>query len=95
MIGASLPETLRSPLLKVGPTLIIGWGGIGREVLLRIRRRFFLSGYPQQPGSSSLWIDTTSRQIGERFTPALPRYNVTRKKSLQGDEICDLRMQLL
>ncbi|HEX2209970.1 MAG TPA: tubulin-like doman-containing protein [Longimicrobium sp.] len=41
------------------PTLVIGLGGTGREVLLRLRRRSMEThGVPTPPGTEHLWIDT-------------------------------------
>ncbi len=72
------------------PTLIIGLGGTGKEVLLRIRRRFFMSGYSVQPWVSYLWVDTAARQPHERYARALPKDYVTRCTLLKDEEICDI-----
>lgn len=57
--------------VKVTPTLIIGLGGTGGEVLLRLRKRFFekygiLENFPIV---SYLWIDTdlTEKDVGARL----------------------------
>lgn len=43
----------------VRPTLLIGLGGTGREVLLRLRQRFFERfGVARLPTTAFLWIDT-------------------------------------
>src|ERR1043165_2230940 len=75
---------------SVEPTLLIGLGGTGREVLLRLRRRFFLAGYPVQPWISYLWVDTAARQPHEKFAKALPKDYVTRETLFTPEEICDI-----
>ncbi len=49
---------------KVAPTILIGLGGTGKEVLLRLRRRFYerynLFGFPTM---AYLWLDTDTRNI--------------------------------
>lgn len=56
---------------QIAPTLIIGMGGTGKEVLLRTRRRFFERfGEVGFPIVSYLWIDTDMRNIdleGEKY----------------------------
>ncbi|MBL8149006.1 MAG: tubulin-like doman-containing protein [Blastocatellia bacterium] len=57
--------------VKVTPTLIIGIGGTGGEVLLRVRKRFFEK-YGQLenfPIVNYLWIDTdlTEKDVGARL----------------------------
>jgi hypothetical protein len=59
----------------IRPTLYIGLGGTGKEVLLRLRRRFyerFRTGVP--PCTRFLWIDTDTRDMdakGEALDAAL------------------------
>ena len=51
----------------IRPTLYIGLGGTGKEVLLRLRRRFyerFRTGVP--PCTRFLWMDTDTRDLGAR-----------------------------
>lgn len=51
----------------IRPTLYIGLGGTGKEVLLRLRRRFyerFRVGVP--PCTRFLWIDTDTRDVDAR-----------------------------
>src|SRR5664280_2012690 len=44
---------------KIVPTLFIGLGGTGKEVLLRLRRKFYEKlRKPGLPCTSFLWIDT-------------------------------------
>lgn len=73
-----MPITVRKPQAQVGstirriaPTLLIGLGGTGKEVLLRIRKRFFERfGTVGFPIMSYLWIDTDMRNIdleGEKY----------------------------
>jgi len=46
------------------PTVIVGLGGTGKEVLLRLRRKFFEKyGKPGLPVIAYLWIDTDLRDI--------------------------------
>lgn len=46
----------------VRPTLFIGLGGTGKEVLLRLRRRFYEEfGVPSLPCTAFLWIDADIR----------------------------------
>lgn len=59
---------------KVGairPTLFIGLGGTGKEVLLRLRRKFYERfGEPRLPCTAFLWLDTDTRDVmaqGERI----------------------------
>lgn len=51
----------------IRPTLFLGLGGTGKEVLLRLRRRFYerfrTNGLPC---TSYLWIDTDTRDVGAR-----------------------------
>src|SRR5579862_1549587 len=75
---------------NVEPTLLIGLGGTGREVLLRLRRRFFLAGYPIQPWISYLWVDTAARQPHEKHAKALPKDYVTRETLFSDEETCDI-----
>jgi hypothetical protein len=66
-----MPITIRQSQAKLGenvrqiaPTLIIGLGGTGKEILLRIRRRFFERfGEVGFPLISYLWIDTDMRNL--------------------------------
>src|SRR6185437_2447343 len=53
-------ETVRSEAQKLSPTLIIGLGGTGGDVLLRIRKKFFekFGGIEEFPIVSYLWFDT-------------------------------------
>jgi len=59
---------------KVGairPTLFIGLGGTGKEVLLHLRRKFYERfDEPKLPCTAFLWIDTDTRDVmaqGERI----------------------------
>ncbi|HEX3553428.1 MAG TPA: tubulin-like doman-containing protein [Thermoanaerobaculia bacterium] len=56
---------------QIAPTLLIGLGGSGKEVLLRIRRRFYERfGEVGFPIISYLWIDTDMRNLdleGEKY----------------------------
>lgn len=49
---------------KVAPTILIGLGGTGKEVLLRLRRRFYerynFFGFPTM---AYLWVDTDTRNV--------------------------------
>jgi len=46
------------------PTVIVGLGGTGKEVLLRLRRKFFEKyGKPGLPVIAYLWVDTDLRDI--------------------------------
>jgi len=49
----------KTDIQAVKPTLLIGLGGTGKEVLLRLRQRFFekysIVGFPTM---AYLWIDT-------------------------------------
>ena len=51
--------------LRIGairPTLFLGLGGTGKEVLLRLRRRFYeRMGVTGLPCTSYLWLDTDTR----------------------------------
>lgn len=57
--------------VKVTPTLIIGLGGTGGDVLLRIRKRFFEKYGPLEnfPIVNYLWVDTdlTEKDVGARL----------------------------
>jgi len=61
----------------IAPTLLIGLGGTGKEVLLRVRRRFFerfgATGFPIM---SYLWIDTDMRNVdleGQKYDYLMDR----------------------
>lgn len=57
---AQVLDTVR----QIAPTLLIGLGGTGKEVLLRIRRRFFERfGEVGFPIMRYLWIDTDMRNV--------------------------------
>ena len=48
----------------IRPTLFIGLGGTGKEVLLRLRRKFYERlGRPGLPCTAYLWIDTDTRDV--------------------------------
>lgn len=53
-------EVVRAEAQKLSPTLIIGLGGTGGDVLLRIRKKFFekFGGIEEFPIVSYLWFDT-------------------------------------
>ena len=55
---------------EIRPTLYIGLGGTGKEVILRLRRRFYerfrKTGLPC---TEYLWIDTDTRDVGARGEP--------------------------
>ncbi len=69
ILSAGIPQRLAP--VPFHPTIIIGLGGTGKEVLLRLRRKFFEKyGKPRLPVISYLWIDTDLRDIsldGERI----------------------------
>jgi hypothetical protein len=69
--------------VKVTPTLIIGVGGTGGEVLLRIRKRFFekyglLENFPIV---NYLWIDTdlTEKDVGARLFAEQVKFSQSEK----------------
>ncbi|MCS6886261.1 MAG: tubulin-like doman-containing protein [Acidobacteriota bacterium] len=69
--------------VKVTPTLIIGLGGTGGEILLRIRKRFFEK-YGQLdnfPIVSYLWIDTdlTEKDVGARLFSEQVKFSQSEK----------------
>lgn len=48
----------------IHPTLFIGLGGTGKEVLLRLRRKFYEQlGRPGLPCTAYLWLDTDTRDL--------------------------------
>lgn len=48
----------------IRPTLFIGLGGTGKEVLLRLRRKFYERlGTPGLPCTAYLWLDTDTRDV--------------------------------
>jgi len=52
------------------PTLFIGLGGTGKEVLLRLRRKFYERfGRPDLPCVRYLWLDTDTRNLMARGEP--------------------------
>jgi hypothetical protein len=61
----------------VRPTLFLGLGGTGKEVLLRLRRKFYDAlGVPGLPCTAYLWLDTDMRdcmaageKIGDKYAP--------------------------
>jgi len=58
---------MNRPQQPIRPTLYIGLGGTGKEVLLRLRRRFyerFRIGVP--PCTRFLWMDTDTRDLDAR-----------------------------
>ena len=68
-------------VIRIRPTLLIGLGGTGGDVLLRIRRRFYekFGSLEEFPIVSYLWVDTDrsekhilAKEVQEfaRFTPA-------------------------
>ncbi len=64
-----MPSTRIEPQ-PIRPTLYIGLGGTGKEVLLRLRRRFYerfrTAGLPC---TGYLWVDTDTRDVGARGEP--------------------------
>jgi hypothetical protein len=51
----------------IRPTLFIGLGGTGKEVLLRLRRKFYERlGQPGLPCTAYLWLDTDTRDVMAR-----------------------------
>ncbi len=49
------------------PTFFIGLGGTGKEILLRLRRKFYEQfGRPDLPCIGYLWLDTDTRAVGVR-----------------------------
>lgn len=92
-----MPITIRQPQAKLGsnvrqiaPTLLIGLGGTGKEVLLRTRRRFFERfGEVGLPLLSYLWIDTDMRNVdleGEKYDYLMERV------AFGNDERVDLQL---
>lgn len=69
--------------VKVTPTLIIGIGGTGGDVLLRIRKRFFEKYGPLEnfPIVSYLWIDTdlTEKDVGARLFAEQVKFSQSEK----------------
>ena len=61
----------------IRPTLFLGLGGTGKEVLLRLRRKFYDAlGVPGLPCTAYLWLDTDMRdcmaageKIGDKSAP--------------------------
>ena len=66
-----MPITIRQPQAQLGanvrqiaPTLVIGLGGTGKEILLRIRKRFYERfGEVGFPLIAYLWVDTDMRNL--------------------------------
>lgn len=62
-MGPAIPQQTH----PIRPTLFLGLGGTGKEVLLRLRRKFYerfrTTGLPC---TSYLWIDTDTRDVGAR-----------------------------
>ncbi|HEY3997955.1 MAG TPA: tubulin-like doman-containing protein [Candidatus Xenobia bacterium] len=54
----------QNELIRIRPTLIIGLGGTGGDVILRIRKRFFekYGGLAEFPLVAYLWIDTDNTE---------------------------------
>lgn len=59
-----IPDSKGVKVRSVAPTIIVGLGGTGKEVLLRLRRRFFerynVFGFPTV---AYLWVDTDTRNV--------------------------------
>src|SRR5437588_5142398 len=55
-------SSAKTNVRKVAPTILIGLGGSGKEVLLRLRRRFYerynFFGFPT---IAYLWVDTDTQ----------------------------------
>ncbi|HEX8174607.1 MAG TPA: tubulin-like doman-containing protein [Pyrinomonadaceae bacterium] len=66
-----MAQTQEQILGAIRPTLFIGLGGTGKEVLLRLRRKFYERlGRPGLPCTAYLWADTDTRDVmaqGERM----------------------------
>jgi len=72
------------------PVMLIGLGGTGKQVLLRLRRRFFEAGFIRQPWISYLWIDTDVRNNRTKLPPGIPPDYVSQQVNFTKDEICDI-----
>lgn len=79
---------IRDKVERVRPTLLIGLGGTGREVLLRVRQRFVERyGAARFPCTAYLWIDTdvdNSETVEGR-----PRDFISSEARLQTSEMLD------
>ena len=74
----------------VVPTLFVGLGGSGKEVLLRIRRRFFTKyRVPRLPMTRFLWLDTDAECVGISREPDV----VDRRIEFEADEIVNLSVK--
>jgi len=59
------------------PTLFIGLGGTGKEILIRLRRKFYERfGKASLPCTGFLWIDTDIRAVGARGEPLDEIYKI-------------------
>ncbi len=80
-------DTLDFPVV---PTLFVGLGGSGKEVLLRIRRRFFTKyRVPRLPMTRFLWLDTDAECVGISREPDV----VDRRIEFEADEIVNLSVK--
>ena len=83
-------------MLDINPTLLIGLGGSGREILLRIRRRFIEAGFFEPPAwISFLWIDTAASSESARSVllpdgHEQPLDHLASRTFLRDHEFCDL-----
>src|SRR5829696_1104784 len=68
----------------IRPTLFIGLGGTGKEVLLRLRRKFYERfGEPGLPCVSYLWLDTDT---GDKMAQGEPMDEIFRAVTFKDPE---------
>jgi hypothetical protein len=72
------------------PTLVLALGGTGKEVVLRIRRKFFEAGIQVQPWLRYLWIDTAVSNPKERKIEGQPLDYIAYRTSFLPEESCDI-----
>ncbi len=97
-----MPNAQSNVIGQIQPTLFIGLGGTGKEVLLRLRRKFWEKfGAPNLPCASFLWIDadsTDSDATGDELDAVLKivRFSDSEKIELfsgrGGSDLADLIM---
>ncbi len=83
---------------EVKPTLLIGLGGTGKEVLLRIRRYFYEAGFIEQPRwISYLWIDTAVSKEEQTYITFEGKEHtfddIARRTVFQEAEKCDIGLK--
>ncbi|HKP76462.1 MAG TPA: tubulin-like doman-containing protein [Longimicrobiaceae bacterium] len=80
--------TLHDGIERIRPTLLIGLGGTGREVLLRVRQRMVERyGVPRFPAMAHLWIDTDVDD--PEGVTGKPKDFLTAESRLEGPECLD------